>query len=84
MVFREKKYQVTYVLCLSAYQDDFDENSELVREWLQCTRESCAKWMHQDCIREDNDIHMWRIWKFLLLHYTSAKLSLLIIICRVL
>ena len=38
-------------VCLGAYQDYFDENGELVREWLQCTSESCAKWMHQDCLR---------------------------------
>ena len=38
-------------VCLCAYQDDFDENSELVREWLQCTNKICAKWMHQDCLR---------------------------------
>ena len=42
-------------VCLDAYQDDFDENGELVREWLQCTSQSCAKWMHQDCLREEND-----------------------------
>ena len=44
-------------VCLGAYQDDFDENGELLREWLQCTSESCAKWMHQDCLRGDNDVY---------------------------
>ena len=44
-------------VCLGAYQEDFHENGELVREWLQCTNESCVKWMHQDCLREDNDVY---------------------------
>ena len=53
VVFREKKYQVTdeCVVCLGAYHEDFDENGWLVREWLQCTSKSCAKWMHQHCLR---------------------------------
>ena len=82
MVFREKKYQVTNVLCLDAYQDDFDENGGLVREWLQCTSESCAKWMHQYCLREDNDIiHVWSMWKFLLLilFFTLCKCETFIV-----
>ena len=41
--FKEKNYLVTNVLCFGAYQDDFDENCELVREWLQCASESSAK-----------------------------------------
>lgn len=45
-------------VCLGAYHEDFDENGELVREWLQCTSESCAKWMHQDCLREDNEVYI--------------------------
>ena len=44
-------------MCLGAYQDDFDENGELVREWLLCTSESCAKWMHQDRLIGDNDVY---------------------------
>ena len=44
-------------VCLGAYQDDFNENGELVREWLQCTSDSCVKWMHQDCLIGDNDVY---------------------------
>ena len=70
-------------VCLDAYKDDFNENGELVREWLQCTSESCAQWMHQDCLREDNDIiiHMWRMSKFLLLilFFTLCKCETFIV-----
>ena len=45
-------------VCLGAYQDDFSENGELMREWLQCTRDSCAKWMHQDCLEEDDGVYV--------------------------
>lgn len=45
-------------VCLGAYQDDFSDDGELLREWLQCTNESCAKWMHQDCLAEDNGIYI--------------------------
>ena len=49
MAFRKKYHLVTNVLCLGAFQDDFDENGKL---WLQCTSESCAKWVHQYCLRD--------------------------------
>ena len=66
-----------------AYQDDFDNNNELVREWLQCTSQNCSKWMHQHCLRMDDDLYVCGVcgsWDYSV-HYASVNVSLFIKTC---
>ena len=35
-------------LCFGLYDDDFCSTGKLQRDWVQCTRMTCKKWMHAD------------------------------------
>ncbi len=42
-------------LCFGNYNDDLSDDGTLTREWLQCTNDSCGKWMHEDCPSKNED-----------------------------
>ena len=42
-------------VCIGAYEDDFNTDGELVREWVQCTNKACGIWMHEDCLNTESD-----------------------------
>ena len=41
-------------ICFGAYEDDLIDG-ELSQEWIQCTNESCEKWMHVECLSTNDD-----------------------------
>ena len=36
--------------CFGLYEDDINENGDITSEWIQCTNEECALWMHTHCL----------------------------------
>ena len=45
-------------ICFGLYQDDLSTTGKLMREWVECTNERCKKWMHSQCLQEDNDLYV--------------------------
>ena len=38
------------IVCLGDYSDDIDsETGKLLKEWIRCTKENFAVWMHVEC-----------------------------------
>ena len=44
-------------LCFGLYEDDLSPTGRLEREWVQCTRMTCMKWMHSDCLNKQNGMY---------------------------
>ena len=40
--------------CFGYYCDDISEDGNPTRDWIQCTNGQCKKWMHEDCIKDDD------------------------------
>ena len=49
--------------CFGLYDDNFSATGRLQREWIQCTRVTCKKWMHYDCL---SDMYVCGLCKMLL------------------
>jgi len=45
-------------ICFGLYQNDLSTTGKLMREWVECTNERCKKWMHRQCLQEDNDLYV--------------------------
>ncbi len=44
------------IVCMGAFIDDVDENSEVTADWIQCADSTCGVWSHIDCLdRHAND-----------------------------
>ena len=43
-------------LYCSLYEDDLSPTRRLEREWVQCTRVTCMKWMRSDCLNKQNGV----------------------------
>ena len=41
-------------VCFGVYEDDLMDG-ELHKEWIQCTKKSCGKWMHVECLSTNDD-----------------------------
>lgn len=59
-------------LCFGLYEDDFSSTGKLQREWVQCTRMTCKKWMYSDCLNQENNKYVCRLCKMIFVNYTFA------------
>ena len=50
-----------YAVCFGLYQDDLSSAGKLMTEWVECTNNSCKKWMHSQCLKVDNELYMCEI-----------------------
>lgn len=41
--------------CFRLYEDDVADG-QLTQEWIQCTENSCGKWMHVSCLNTDGEM----------------------------
>ena len=42
-------------VCFGLYEDDLSPTGKLEKDWLQCTNDECMKWMHAECLEQDED-----------------------------
>ena len=45
-------------VCFGLYQDDLSTTGKLMREWVECTNQRCKKWMHSQCLQDDNGLYV--------------------------
>jgi len=46
------------IVCFGDYNDDLDLDGALLREWVRCTNNDCQKWMHEDCVKQEDSCLM--------------------------
>ena len=42
-------------ICFGLYEDDLSTTGKLEKDWVQCTNHTCQKWMHAECLEQDED-----------------------------
>ena len=52
-------------LCFGLYDDDFSSIGKSQRDWVRCTRMTSKKWMHADCLNQDNNMYECGLCKML-------------------
>ena len=45
-------------VCFGSYDDDLDSDGALLHEWVHCTNNECQKWMHEDCVQQEDSCLM--------------------------
>ena len=43
-----------HTVCFGSYDGDLDSDGALLHEWVQCTNNECQKWMHKDCVEQED------------------------------
>ena len=49
------------VVCFGLYQDDLSSTGKLLREWVECTNETCKKWMHSQCLELNEGLFVCKV-----------------------